>query len=66
MRGYQRRRSDQAKTLDDRWRQIMENMEAYADTKLTVNDEVYRSESRRQSAQPGTGAADAVLRHVIR
>ena len=34
-----------AKTPDDRWQQIMENMEAYADTKLTVNDEVYRSES---------------------
>ncbi|MEM8036833.1 glutaminase A, partial [Morganella morganii] len=34
-----------AKNPDDRWQQIMENMEAYADTKLTVNDEVYRSES---------------------
>ncbi|HHZ8351642.1 TPA: glutaminase A [Morganella morganii] len=34
-----------AKNPDDRWQQIMENMEAFADTKLTVNDEVYRSES---------------------
>ena len=45
MRGYQRRQSDQGQNPDDRWQQIMENMEAYADTKLTVNDEVYRSES---------------------
>ncbi|MDR0217767.1 MAG: glutaminase A [Enterobacteriaceae bacterium] len=33
-----------AKNADDRWQQVMSNMEAFADNKLSVNDEVYRSE----------------------
>lgn len=34
-----------AENADDRWQQIMQNMEAYADNSLVINEEVYRSES---------------------
>ncbi len=34
-----------AENPDDRWQQIMQNMEAYADNSLIINEEVYRSES---------------------
>lgn len=34
-----------AQNPDDRWQQIMQNMEAYADNSLIINEEVYRSES---------------------
>lgn len=34
-----------AENADDRWLQIMQNMEAYADNSLVINEEVYRSES---------------------
>jgi glutaminase len=34
-----------AKDADDRWRQIIEKQNAFADRALSVNDEVYRSES---------------------
>lgn len=35
----------QGKSSDDRWQQIISNMNAYADAKLDVNQEVYKSES---------------------
>ena len=46
----------------DKWSVILGNLEAFAGRKLTVNDEVYRSESRDQHAQPRDRPAAQGLR----